>query len=567
MRSTLLIFVLATQFSFAQTSTFDFSNEGWTADADALNNETVWQSTGGTPGGYAMATDGSSGGTWYFVAPDKFWGIKCDAYGRFLRYDQFVSSNAAPNNRPDIEIIGGGLVLVFDNPVLPGTTWTHFDVLLREDAGWHLTSLTGPTPTQAQFRQVLADVTKLRIRGEYYSSADDHGGLDNVILESNFTFSFDLDGDDSSGAINGNFQAAPTCIPSGPIIDTDAVLATEAGIDSITIKILGGSALETLTSDALVGNIQIVQYAPGTVTLVNTGGATTADFITLLQLFQYDDTSFDPVGGVRVIRIQVFTDCAAVGQTAQAYLPIFVQPDAGLPGDTVLCFNSGIMDLRTALKGEPDFNGNWEPPLHSGSNFFDPNVDTAGTYRYIVPEAMPCSGDTSLVTVKINYPFELRPDTTICYKDTLFIQAPAGLSAWTWSDGSHRSKLPVVEPGVYSIVGQTKFCTFEDSVAVDFFTCEVCPPYPPNVFSPNDDGKNDDWHIFLYCRWTEYHLEVYDRWGSLVFASDDPETTWDGRIRGKDASSGVYVWRMQWSGELFGVPKTWYFTGDVTVLR
>ena len=94
-----------------------------------------------------------------------------------------------------------------------------------------------------------------------------------------------------------------------------------------------------------------------------------------------------------------------------------------------------------------------------------------------------------------------------------------------------------------------------------------CPPYAPNVFSPNEDGLNDEWHIFLQCSWSEYRVEVYDRWGSLVFQADDPESSWDGRINGQLAHSGVYVWRMFWRGELFGEPMTWKYQGDVTVVR
>jgi gliding motility-associated-like protein len=556
------------QVSLSQNCTFDFSNEGWAADGDAVNSAAVWQNSGGNPGGYIRTVDGSTGGTWYFVGGNKFNGIKCDAYGRFLRYDQFASNNSNPSaNRPDVEIKGNGITLVFDNPVLPGASWTHYDILLREDAGWRLNTLNGATPTAAEFKKALANVTSLRIRGEFYSFADDFGGLDNVVLESEFTFTFDLDGDDSSGATGGNFQTTPSCIPVGNIVDADLVLSTEARIDSILVRIVNGSVLERLQLSFPAGNILVLQPSSGVLRLINNGNASPADFIALLKLIQYLDTSPDLISGTRLVQIQVFTDCAAVGEMHRAFLPFVAQPYAGLNGDTLLCHGSGPMDLRTVLRDDPDFNGFWEPALHSGSNIFNPSIDSAGTYRYIVPQAEPCLGDTAEVKVIIHYPFRLRPDTTICYDKTLYIEAPRGLVDWTWSDGSKKLNLPVTEAGTYTLYGETGHCSFSDSVAVSFYTCIECPPYAPNVFSPNDDGLNDEWHIFLHCRWASYNLEVYDRWGSLVFAADNPESTWDGRIQGKDAETGVYVWRMKWTGELFGVPKTWTFEGDLTLIK
>jgi len=41
-------------------------------------------------------------------------------------------------------------------------------------------------------------------------------------------------------------------------------------------------------------------------------------------------------------------------------------------------------------------------------------------------------------------------------------------------------------------------------------------------------------------------LNIYDRWGQLMFQSTDPLTYWDGRFKGKQAPEGVYFWRIQY---------------------
>ncbi len=566
-----LIFLLPLFFSipsFGQNSSFDADNEGWATGGDATSPTATWIAAGGNPDGYIRGTDASTGGTWQFVAPAKFLGVKCDAYGRFLRYDQFVSNNANPNSTPDVTIEGlGGVRLVINNPVLPGTDWTHFDVLLREDAGWRLNNLNGAVPTEAQFRQVLANVVSLRIRGEYFSFADDFGGLDNVVLESDFHFAFDLDGDDSSGATGGDFQMPPTCSPFGQIADGDAFLTTTARVDSISVQVLNGTDLEELVLDALPTDIIVSQTAPGQLTLINAGDATTANFVLALQLLRYGDLSPNLISGLRTVEIRVYTDCSGVGETHRAFLPIVAQPDAGENGDTVLCSDSPPLDLRTALGGDPDANGRWEPPLASGDFFFNPQRDTAGRYAYIVPKAEPCPGDTAFVQVEIEQFFPLRPDTTICYEDTLALKIPPNARFWEWNDGSQQIELPVTAPGIFALTWRVEHCTFSDSVLVNFYTCEPCPFYAPNVFSPNDDGVNDGWHVFLPCPWQQYRLEIYDRWGSLVFTANDPEAAWDGSVRGRDSVPGVYAWLVEWTGELFGEPKVYRAEGDVTVLR
>ena len=83
--------------------------------------------------------------------------------------------------------------------------------------------------------------------------------------------------------------------------------------------------------------------------------------------------------------------------------------------------------------------------------------------------------------------------------------------------------------------------------------------FVPNVFSPNEDGRNDVFkprgtNLF------EYNLRIYDRWGNKVFEADDIEDGWDGTLNGKPLNSGVFVYYILSGGEL--VSK-----GNVTLLR
>ncbi len=563
----IFFFLLLSASLHAQQSTFDSDNENWGASGDPLSTIAVWQASGGIPGGHIRVTDAATGGTWYFEAPPKFRGNKCDAYDRYLRWDQYTSdtTNAQPfGGRPDVMIEGAGLTLVFDNAQNPQLTWTHYDILLREDAGWRLNDITGPVPTQAEFRAALAGITALRIRGEYRSQAD-IGGLDNVILESNFRF--DLDADNSSLVFDDGFATDTLCDPVSPVVDLDVVLISEKPVDSIVLRLLLASdgAAESLEIVGVVPpTLSVSQPAPGWIVLRNTGSATLADFIAGLQALGYTNTATAPTRGERFVAVRLYGECGDMG-VRYAYLRVFPAGDAGISGDTTLCAGDPAANLLSALGGTPESSGYWQPNLPGG--LFRAGMDAPGFYRYIVPGAGNCPGDTAVVQVDVESPFFLQNDTTICYDSTLFLAVPPGLTNWQWSDGSQDAFLDITAPGIYSLSGKVGQCMFSDSIQVNFYTCNTCPYYAPNAFSPNDDGWNDTWQVFLSCAWVRFRLEVFDRWGNQVFVANDPEQAWNGKMQGQAVPPGVYVWRLEWTGELFGQPDTYRQNGDVTVVR
>ncbi len=67
----------------------------------------------------------------------------------------------------------------------------------------------------------------------------------------------------------------------------------------------------------------------------------------------------------------------------------------------------------------------------------------------------------------------------------------------------------------------------------------------PNAFSPNNDGLNDTFHPLLSYIPQHYLFQVFDRWGTKVFETTDPNSAWDGTIRGKSGASGVYVYFLE----------------------
>jgi len=91
--------------------------------------------------------------------------------------------------------------------------------------------------------------------------------------------------------------------------------------------------------------------------------------------------------------------------------------------------------------------------------------------------------------------------------------------------------------------------------------------YVPNAFTPDGDGIND----FFMPEGVEINnnafvMYIYDRWGELVFMTDDVNYPWDGTVNntGKPAQQDVYVWVFWQDNYIIGQQK---YTGHVTLIR
>lgn len=72
--------------------------------------------------------------------------------------------------------------------------------------------------------------------------------------------------------------------------------------------------------------------------------------------------------------------------------------------------------------------------------------------------------------------------------------------------------------------------------------------YVPGIFSPNNDGVNDVFRIHPSVHPAGFILEVYNRWGAVVFKTTDPRLAWNGELNGIPQPAGMYVWRIKYNG-------------------
>jgi gliding motility-associated-like protein len=133
---------------------------------------------------------------------------------------------------------------------------------------------------------------------------------------------------------------------------------------------------------------------------------------------------------------------------------------------------------------------------------------------------------------------------------------------------------PIAYNGINLSVGEQRTFTFANSYGCDSLITVVVnskelteTAFVPNIFSPNNDGINDCFEVYTKAGVAaqNYNMQIFDRWGDLVFSSADPNSCWDGDARGKPAAMGVYVWVLEM--ETQACAELQILKGDVTLMR
>jgi gliding motility-associated-like protein len=103
-------------------------------------------------------------------------------------------------------------------------------------------------------------------------------------------------------------------------------------------------------------------------------------------------------------------------------------------------------------------------------------------------------------------------------------------------------------------------------IKVTLPTCKtICPYLFPNVFTPNGDNTNEGFGPVGKCpEVTKFTMQVYNRWGDLVFEGLNPDDAWNGEVNGLPAPADVYVW---WARYQLPDQSEVLEKGDVTLLR
>ncbi len=272
----------------------------------------------------------------------------------------------------------------------------------------------------------------------------------------------------------------------------------------------------------------VITWTPGTGLSNTIGNSATASpaFSTV-----YTATATDVLGCTAIAEINLTVNQLPIVQVHPSSITI-------CKGDTI------------SLTAYGAFAYYWNPPTGLSSNTL-PTVyaspsDTM-SYEIVGTDVNGCI-DTTEISINVNLrPSVTLPESTVvCRGNNLLLDATSTLPFCTyeWQDGSSESYFYASEPGYYYVKVSRDGCFDIDSTLI--MPCSEI--FVPNTFTPNNDFVNDLFVIQNNGDIVKFKLVIYNRWGEMVFQTENIDEYWDGTMDGKTCPVGVYHWVLEYFG-------------------
>lgn len=328
--------------------------------------------------------------------------------------------------------------------------------------------------------------------------------------------------------------------------------ADQTGEYSVLVSNICGEETDTINIEFV--QPLIIDFGPDTILCEGTSLSLDVEQDNVTYLWQ--DGSMQSTYEINQTGLYALTLTNVCGEVSdEIEVDVLLNPSVDLGPDQTFCDQDSFLLSANAQNG----NIQWS----DGSTEATLVVLESGLYSVTVSNECGEISDDVMLTSGTSPQVDLGPDQVICEGNSLILDAGNSADSYIWQDGSNLSTLEVFREGIYQVMAQNDCGTEIDEIEITIDDCK-CDIFIPNAFSPNDDGFNDRLQVFKDCIFEMYQMQIFDRWGNLVFKSDDPDIEWDGRIRGQKASNGVYVYWFTFTNEL-GISDT--RQGSIQLLR
>lgn len=334
---------------------------------------------------------------------------------------------------------------------------------------------------------------------------------------------------------------------------TTTISNLAGGTYSVTITDANGCSLvESINVIAIAAQVVTTQSTVNPFCYGGTSGAASVNVTGGISPFIY---SWAPIGGNSAIATNLSAGIytvTVIGNDGciQTQLVTLTQPAALQVANTIVPENCSNTDGSASVSitgGTPAYTYLWST---TSTNDTISNL-SAGTYSVTVLDANGCSVSTSVNIPSINS-VNANAGTSITItlgQNTTLNASGGGTYSWSPSTGLSCSNCqnPTANPSVTTtytlLVTDANGCQGTDSVTV-FVDIPCGEVFVPSAFSPNGDQENDVLYVRGICISSMY-FQIYNRWGELVFLTEDNSFGWDGTWRGKPCEAAVFTYVLQ----------------------
>ena len=247
-------------------------------------------------------------------------------------------------------------------------------------------------------------------------------------------------------------------------------------------------------------------------------------------------------------------DCSGLNDTIIRKIWI-ADSDKFLGNDTSSC---NALNMEIGVDEIFGVNYLWNTGLTSNK------ITTSGFGDYwLEMEQNGCKIRDSIKFISVPKPtVSLGLDTSVCrYKPVILKTVTANYDSYLWSTGEITPSIQVNQIGMYHITVSKNSCEAVDTIQVLPGDCDV---YIPSAFTPNNDNLNETFGVIDNTTLQYFSLQIYSKWGQLIFSSNDVTRKWDGTFKGKKMPNGSYVWLLNYTN-IRG--RKFYEQGTVMLIR
>jgi gliding motility-associated-like protein len=213
-------------------------------------------------------------------------------------------------------------------------------------------------------------------------------------------------------------------------------------------------------------------------------------------------------------------------------------PVVTLMNDQLFCdsVTSVLLDA-----GNPGLHYLW----NTGDTTQTITINSSGTF-YVTVSNGPCSHSDTVTLSLLSY-ISLGDSIIVCSLENGILLNPlANGTSYLWSTGETLQTITVQSAGIYWVQIQNGNCLVTDSIVVIQTEGEFSF-YIPNTITPNGDGKNDVFRP-VGLGISDFTMQIYNRWGELLFETTDPSQGWNGFYKNTVVQEDTYVYVITYSG-------------------